>query len=376
MKRMNIYIGLLTVMLGVSFSCKKKSSLLDNSFLPGKEAEIEEHFELSYWVDIDVRHNNGRGYWFNTDSKPEDHTPTEIEIENASHGLSNKYKGDKLYVTYHRQFEIEQAKQVFLYWKKYGDLYGMEIVPTIVLQSYASPSKLNFSNQELVDLMLWCEAYVNSKEFGIYDVYVRQSVGSLQDLQLIEIRRHSNIGLVRVGVQPGEKMNSYFQSGVQDTWSAECQGNTNDLWENPRYYKGSNKYGRRLLNDWVNERITGESRKIIWNLIPVAWDYDAPLDPFSYIFPGDDALINDPPIPGRLKLSKDYIVSWYQNGTSNKLFGGFSCDLHILEANSYGKPERPSFYEQLRSGKEYNGYFSEAMNEIAEVYSELILTKE
>ncbi len=53
-------------------------------------------------------------------------------------------------------------------------------------------------------------------------------------------------------------------------------GSQMELWENPRYYKGTNKYGRKLLQDWVNERINDEPRRIIWNLIPVAWDYDAP----------------------------------------------------------------------------------------------------
>lgn len=362
-----IYI-VLTFLLWCCTGCEKKSSIEDNSILPQKEAEIDGQFELSYWIDIDVRHNNGRGYWFNVETKPEDLVPSEQEIKNSCEGLAKLYKGDKLYVTYHRQFEIEKAKQVLINWKKYGKDYGLNIVPTIVLESYATPSKLNFSNIELVAFSKWCKDNINESELGIYDVYVRQSLGSVQDVQLKEIKSNTNLDLVRVGVQPGEKMNSYFNSGVQDTWTAECQGITNELWENPRYYKGTNRYGRRLLKDWVDERIEGESRKIIWDLIPVAWDYDAPLDPFGYIFPGDDALINDPPIPGRLKLSKDYILSLYQEGTSNRLFGGFSCDLHILEANSAGRPESPTFYEQLRNGQPYKGYFSTAMDEVGMVY--------
>ncbi len=365
----------LTILLGFLMcffiSCDKYKSIMDNSILPEKEVEIDKQFERSYWVEIDVRHNNNRGYWYNVETQAEDVVPTEQEIENSCQGLAEVYKGDKLYVIYHRQFEIEKAKQVFLHWKKYGAEYGLEIVPTIVLESYATPSKLNFSNSEIASLAQWCEENINKSEFGIYDVYVRQSIGSVQDLQLTEIKSQTKLNLVRVGIQPGEKLNSYYHSAVQDTWSAECQGLTNELWEHPRYFSGTNKYGRRLLNEWVNERINGESRKIIWNLIPVAWDYDSPLDPFSYVFPGDDALINDPPIPGRLVLSKKYILSWYTEGSSNRLFGGFSCDLHILEANSFGKPERPSFYEQLRKGLPYTGYFSGAMNEVAEVYDSL-----
>ncbi len=351
--------------------CDKSSSLEDNSILPPPEPEIEEQFELSYWIDIDVRHNNGRGYWFNVDDRPEDIMPTEQEVSNSCRGISEIYKGNKLYVTYHRQFEIEKAKTVFTYWKTYGEQYGIEIVPTVVLETYATPTRMNFTNSELIELAEWCKAHINDKEFGIYDVYVRQSGGGVQDVQLIALNEQVSFDLVRVGVQPGERMNSYFTSGVQDTWSAECHGLTNELWEFPRYYKGTSTYGRKLLEEWVYERINEEQRKIIWNLIPVAWDYDDPLDPFGYIFPGDNALTNDPPVPGRLHLSKDYIISWYPAGTANRLFGGFSCDLHILEANSYGKPESPTFYDQLRSGQPYQGYFSGAMNEVAEVYESL-----
>lgn len=359
-------------MLLTQTACENKSSLLDNTIITEEqEVEIDERFELSYWVDIDVRHNNGRGYWFNRDARSEDIAPTEQEVNNAARALAQTYHGNKLYVTYHRQFEIETAKTVLSHWKKYGDQYNMEIVPTVVLETYATPATMNFTDAELVSFAKWCKTNINSKEFGIYDVYVRQSSGSRQDLQLGYLNENVPIDLVRVGIQPGERLNSYYSSGVQDTWSAECQGNTNELWENPRYYKGTNKYGRKLLEEWVKARIDENDRKIVWNLIPVAWDYDAPLDPFSYIFPGDDALINDPPIPGRLVLSKDYIISWHPEGTKNKLFGGLSCDLHILEANSYGRPESPTFYDKLRSGQPYEGYFAAAVNEVGEVFQSL-----
>lgn len=370
--KFNKHIYILTALLAVLLTnCEKNSSIEDNSILPSPGPGIEDAFELSYWIDIDVRHNNGRGYWFNVADLPGDIVPTEQEIKTACESMSGKYNSNKLYVIYHRQFEIEEAKNVFNYWRTYGAQHGIEIVPTIVLESYATPTKLNFTDQEIIDLANWSKANINDKEFGIYDVYIRQSAGGLQDLQLTKINEQVNIPMVRVGLQPGEKMNTYFSSGVQDTWSAECQGLTNELWENPRYYKGTNKYGRKLLQEWVNERLSGESRKIIWNLIPVAWDYDAPLDPFGYIFPGDNALTNDAPVEGRVSLSQEYIVSWYPAGKSNKLFGGFSCDLHILEANSYGKPETPTFYDQLRSGGSYEGKYAAVMNEIGKVYGGL-----
>lgn len=55
----------------------------------------------------------------------------------------------------------------------------------------------------------------------------------------------------------------------------------------------------------------------------------------------------------------------------NEKFGGYSCDLHILQANSGGRGEKPSFYEALRTNVSYNGDFSEAMTEIGNLYKSL-----
>ncbi len=41
--------------------CEKTNSIEDNSIPPMAEPEIDENYELSYWIDLDVRHNNGRG---------------------------------------------------------------------------------------------------------------------------------------------------------------------------------------------------------------------------------------------------------------------------------------------------------------------------
>ncbi len=264
-------------------------------------------------------------------------------------------------------------KKVFLIWKKYGDEHGLTIVPTIVLESYAKLEKLNFTDVEIAALAKWSLGNIQPVEFGIYDVYVRHAPGSKQDVQLSMLRKVIGNRLIRVGLQPGEVLNKNMAGGVEDTWTAECQGLTNDLWENPVMIKGSDKFGRKLLEEWVMERINGDDRRIVWDKIPVAWDYDKPVDSLGYVCPGDDALINDPPIKGRIELCDNYISKWYKDNKAEHKFFGYSCDLHILEANSYGKPERPSFYQQIKNGFPYTGYFSEGMREIAAVYSKYII---
>lgn len=332
----------------------------------------EGDFERSYWIDIDLRHNNGRGYWQNINDRPVDSLPTEPEIKNACEALSNTYKGNKVYVTWHRQFETKDAKVVFQLWEKYGKEYHLNIVPTVVLQSYAKQELLNFSNEEIIDFVKWSLENINANEFGIYDVYIRHQPGTLQDGQLTVLREAVGNKLIRVGLQPGEPLSQHMAGGVEDTWTAECQGLTNELWENPVVVNGTDNYGRKLLHEWIMERINGEERRIVWDMIPVAWDYDEPVDSLGYVCPGDDALINDPPMKGRIELCDQYIAKWYKENNAESKFFGYSCDLHILEANSYGRPERPSFYQQLKSGNPYRGYFAEGMDEIASVYAKYI----
>ena len=327
-------------------------------------------FELSYWVDMDLYGNHLRGYWYNINERNPENIPEPSYVQNTCNRLSYEYGANKLYVVYHRQFDPDDAQYVLRMWKSYGDKKKLKIVPTVVLQSYANPQSMNFTDTEIIDFAKWCMANVNADEFGIYDVYTRDAQGSTQDLQLQAIKSAIGDKLIRVGLQPGVALNSVYKAGVEDTWTAECQGRTNELWENPVYYRGHKKYGRILLEEWVNERVNGESRPIVWDMIPVAWDYDID-DELSYDCPGDDQFKNDPPVPGRIDLCHKYIMGCYTGGMDNQKFGGYSCDLHILQANSGGRGENPSFYEALRTNVAYTGDFAAAMTEIGNLYKSL-----
>jgi len=337
--------------------------------VPG-QTERPTDFELSYWIDMDLYGNHLRGYWYNIDEKNPENIPEPSYVQNACNRLSDEYGANKLYVVYHRQFDPDDAEYVLRMWKSYGDKKNLKIVPTVVLQSYANTQSMNFTNDEIVDFARSCIANVNADEFGIYDVYTRDAQGSSQDIQLQVIKNAIGDKLVRVGLQPNVALNSVYKAGVEDTWTAECQGRTNELWENPVFYRGHKKYGRILLEEWVNERINGDIRTIVWNMIPVAWDYETD-DELSYDCPGDDQFKNDPPIPGRIDLCHKYIMGCYDGGMTNEKFGGYSCDLHILQANSGGRGENPSFYEALRTNIPYTGDFAVAMDEIGNLYKSL-----
>ncbi len=342
----------------------------DPSVEPSEEPsrDIPEYkVELSYWVDCDMLGFHRRGYWYKYSDFSSESVPDPTYITKGVKMLAETYKANLLYVFYHRQFEIEKAKEVWKMWKDAAEENRIRIVPTVLLQDYSNDGGLNFTEEELVSLAKWCREEI-SEEFGIFDVYSRQTAGSPQDRQLKALVSAIGDRLVFVGLQPNVTMNSSFKRGVEDTWTAECQGNTNQLWSNP---SGGQMVGKNLLDSWVNQRVKAEKRPITWDLIPVAWDYEETTakDSYGYVCPGDNALYNDPPIPGRLMLCRDAIKSHYEDGYLSDIFGGFSCDLTILHANSSGcQRDKVNFYKAVRTGKKYEGYFASAIDEIAQVY--------
>lgn len=371
--KVTAFLMIILVALFCSSNEEKSNNLNENEKEIKEDSELEKiSCELSYWIDMDLFGTHLRGYWYNVSSQdPIDLTPSHY-IQNACQKLRNDYGATKLYVIYHRQYEIPIAKTVFKIWKQHANANNLEVVPTVVLQDYSPTQNMNFTDEEIKSFARWCVEEIHPKEFGIYDVYTRDRKGQPQAIQISGLRHFIGNKLVMVGMQPGVAINDDFLFAVQDTWTAECQGRTNELWENPVFYNGTNIYGRKLLETWVIERRDEYAGKIVWNLIPVAWDYDT-ADPLSYICPGDNQYKNDPPIPGRLLLCHKYFVSWYDQGLKNEKFGGYSCDLHILQANSGGRGETPSFYKALRDKINYSGDFADTMLEIGSLYKELRL---
>ena len=378
---------LLLIGLFQSVSCSKiDNTAALNEHTANAKGNTRAGFEISYWIDMDLRSNNGRGYWVNVSDEPanENVVPTSYEIWAAVSRCRYTYHALSLYVIYHRQFEPETAKQVFAYWKQHGDQMGVKIIPVVVLQDYKPNSeRMNFTDTEIYDFARWCSSHINHQEFGVYDIFPnRQMPGTDQDAQLsiinTSISVKYNTKIVRLGLQPErplpdttpEPINPHITRAVVDTWGAECEGRTNSYWEYPVSYKGTTDYGRNKLVRWINERNLTDTKKITWNLIPVAWDYNKLIDtdPYGYDFPGDNGLTNMSPSPGRLVLSHGYIVNAYTGGSSNPKFGGYSCDLRILQLNSANRSESPNFYESIRSDNEYNGIFKPALTEIASIY--------
>jgi hypothetical protein len=164
-----------------------------------------------------------------------------------------------------------------------------------------------------------------------------------------------------VGLQPGEPLEAPFVAGVEDTWSGMCHGKANDLdWRQPGF-------GAETLRNWVLAR-NPETRPIAWDLVVVAWDYTA-TERGGY--PGyDDAEKNMPLPEGRNRMAMELIT----RTANTKQLAGFSSDLFILHANSRAAShdgEVKSFYECLKRGEDYRGYYGTPFQEIVTLYREL-----
>jgi hypothetical protein len=95
-------------------------------------------------------------------------------------------------------------------------------------------------------------------------------------------------------------------------------------------------------------------------LIVVAWDYSATQ---RGGYPGyDDAAKNMPLPAGRNRLAAEEILRTAQG------LGGFSSDLLILQANSRAHDGPTSFYETLKRGEVYRGYYSGPFQEIINIF--------
>jgi hypothetical protein len=138
-----------------------------------------------------------------------------------------------------------------------------------------------------------------------------------------------------------------------------CHGTTNADWLD----KG---FGAETLRNWVEAR-NRQGCPVTWDLIAVAWDYQA-TERGGY--PGYDDAARNMPLPARRnRLAAKEMMRTARAG----LLAGFSSDLLILQANSQHSARdglANCFYETLRRGTAYRGCFSEPFQEVAEIFAE------
>ncbi|MCC7491329.1 MAG: hypothetical protein IT204_03235 [Fimbriimonadaceae bacterium] len=310
--------------------------------------------ERSYWVHASLGLFTQRGY-FGPDY-PASSPPTEAEVTRAVRLLAGPYAANRLYLIYHQELPLATAREVFRWWRAAAPA-GLELVPTVLLRMYDPAGTPVFSPAELAEWVAFCAQEINPHRLAVFDIYADREQGPA----VATLAARYPEGLLRVGLQPSEPLGPPFVGAVQDTWSGFCHGTRNvEDWLQPGF-------GAALLRDWVTAR-NGAPRAVVWDLIVVAWDY-RPTERGG--FPGyDDAERNMPLPAGRTRLG----VRLIRDAARPEQLGGFSSDLYIVNENSRAAAHdgrAGAFYQTLRDGRPYEGYYRQPFDELTAVYREL-----
>ena len=320
-----------------------------NSAPPQRLAALER----SYWLHASLASAGQKGYW--GAAFPAVVAPTEAEIGNAARLLAGPYAANRLYLVFHHEIELDDAERVLRAWRRHSPA-NVQLVPTLLLRMYDKGQTAVFTPDEIRRMAHFFRRTIGVEQAAVYDVGAERDQGAALD----ELARQFPAGLIRVGLQPAESVRSPFVAGVQDTWSGFCHGKTNADWQSPGF-------GAELLRRWTLER-NATPGLIAWDLIVVAWDYAA--TPRG-AYPGYDDAAKNMPLPAeRNRLAAAEIL---RTARPERL-GGFSSDLVILQANSrhpaHDGPAQ-SFYETLKRGEVYRGYYAEPWWEITAVFQRL-----
>lgn len=306
--------------------------------------------ECSYWIHASLGLKPHRGYWGPT--LPATRPPTEREVANAAKLLSTRYAANRLYLLYHMEMPLDDAKQVLLWWRKHCPT-EVDVIPAVVLVMYDKARTAVFSLDDLRAFCSFAKNELKADWFAVFDVYPDRDQGP----GLAVLADAFPGRLIRLGIQPDEKLRPPFVAAVQDTWSGFCHGKTNADWLAPGF-------GAETLRKWVEAR-NASPWPTAWDLIVVAWDY-TPTARGEY--PGyDDAKKNMPLPEGRNTLAAREIMRI----AKPEKFAGFSSDLTILQANSVPAPHdgvENSFHEVLKRGEPYRGYYAQPLDEMAAIY--------
>lgn len=307
--------------------------------------------ERSVWINLSLAAPR-RGYW--GPAYPQPAPPTALEIERAVQSLIRQANPNRLYLIHHREFKPAQARELFRAWRRACPSM-IEIVPTLVLKMYDGPKTPVFAADELEQLLDFFKKEIHPRLIGVYDILPKRDMQE----EMKPITERYGSGLIRVGLQPGERLGAEWTGAVEDTWSGFCHGWSDADWQSPGF-------GRDTLRKWIDERNAG-GKPIAFDLIVVAWDYSTTR---RGEYPGyDDASKNMPLPAGRNLLAAGEILSRSRPG----VLAGFSMDLLIVELNSQaaGHDGSESFYRCLKEGGDYQGYYAAPWKEACGIFRSL-----
>lgn len=310
--------------------------------------------ERSFWLHASLGLFTQRNYF--GPEYPATPMPTRDEVRRAADLLTTRYAASRLYLIYHRELPIDDARTLFQWWRD-ACPPAVEVVPALVLRMYDKAATPVFTMAQVETFAEFMHDRLQARRLAIYDIASKRDQG---DAMAVLARRFPQ-GLIRIGLQPDEKLDAVFAAGVADTWSGMCHGYRNvEDWQQPGF-------GASTLKTWVAARNAGV-QPIAWNLVCVAWDYSVTE---RGAYPGyDDARKNMPLPTGRNRLA----VHLMRKAATPSKLAGFSSDLYILHENSRAAEHddrKGSFYECLKRGEDYRGCYAEPFHEIVSLFKEM-----
>jgi hypothetical protein len=268
---------------------------------------------------------------------PSVHLPAEAEIAHAVRLLTEDYAGNCLYLVYQKEISLSDAEHVFALWRQACPV-EVEIIPTLVLHAGRNSSAV-FSPAEIKAFTTFLRKDLKVMRLGI--------AGSHQSEPMLD-GLATEFKLVNMDLQLGQKPGTPFSAGLQDTCPALGDGQTPEEWEQKGLarIRSSAQSGDGLPR--------GFSLGATMSLRPGVSD------------PEKEAILQ----ARRNALAAAEIVA----AVPSQSFNGFSVDLVALQAASRAVSHDGSgyaFYEMLKRGHIYVGFYARSFHEIVGIYETL-----
>jgi hypothetical protein len=268
--------------------------------------------------------------------------PTDLEIRNAARLLTDEYAANRLYLVYHKELSLIETETAFRVWRLVC-APEVELVPTLVLRNGQTNHAELFTTNELRSLISFFKKEVNPRRLAVLNV--GSNANEMVALRVLAAEYPG--GLINAGLKPDEPLAEPFSGAVENAEAALCEGKANDDWQQA----GS---GRGTLNKCVQSRNE--------NSLPVAWN-------LGVIVAGDSGKTMVLP-SGRNTIAATEILHF----ATPALIAGFSADLQHLQCDSRSLAHDGlsySFYEMLKRGNVYVGYYARPFHEVVKTYKTL-----
>jgi hypothetical protein len=273
---------------------------------------------------------------------PSASAPTEIEIRNAARLLTYDYAANRLYLVYHKELPLMEARTAFQVWRHVCPP-EVELVPTLALRCGQTNQNELFTTNELRFLIAFFKREINPRRVAVLNV--GSNINELVCLRALASEYGD--GVIRAGIQPDEPLDEPFTAAVEDAGAAICNAESNADWQQP-------ESGRETLRKRVQSR-NATPLPVTWTLAVVgAGDPDKKM----------------PLTKGRNTLAVGEILHFAMPA----LIAGFSTDLQRLQVDSRVMNHdgaANAFYQTLKDGRIYVGYYARPFHEVVKIYTTL-----